>query len=88
MMFGFACTRDEGADARCPSPGAQACQGADRTSRESGSSAWLRPDGKSQVSVEYGDDGQAGPHRHRRRLHPACRQRHHRTDLRRAVIER
>ena len=56
MMFGFACDETE---SLMPAP----IEYAHRLSRElsaarkSGRLPWLRPDGKSQVSVQYGEDG-------------------------------
>ena len=56
MMFGFAC--DE-TPTLMPAPIAYAHQlsRALATARKSGKLKWLRPDGKSQVSVRYGEDG-------------------------------
>ena len=56
MMFGFAC--DE-TDVLMPAPIAYAHQLSKKLTdlRKSGHFTWLRPDGKSQVSVQYGDDG-------------------------------
>ena len=56
MMFGFAC--DE-TDVLMPAPIEYAHQ-LSRTlsaARKSGKLPWLRPDGKSQVSVQYGENG-------------------------------
>jgi len=57
MMFGFAC--DE-TDVLMPAPIAYAHQlsHALTNARKSGELNWLRPDGKSQVSVQYSEDGQ------------------------------
>ena len=56
MMFGFAC--DE-TDTLMPAPIEYAHQlsRALAAARKSGKLPWLRPDGKSQVSVQYGEDG-------------------------------
>ena len=56
MMFGYAC--DETAE-RMPAPISMAHQLCRRLTeaRKSGELSWLRPDGKSQVTVEYGADG-------------------------------
>ena len=56
MMFGFAC--DE-TDTLMPAPIEYAHQlsRALAAARKSGKLSWLRPDGKSQVSVQYGEDG-------------------------------
>jgi len=56
MMFGFAC--DE-TDVLMPAPIAYAhrLSHALTDARKSGKLNWLRPDGKSQVSVQYGEDG-------------------------------
>jgi S-adenosylmethionine synthetase len=51
MMFGYACNETP-ADAAAHLPGAQPHPPADR-SAQSGTLPWLRPDGKSQVTVEY-----------------------------------
>ena len=56
MMFGFACEQTK---ELMPAPIAYAhnLTRALTDARRSGLLPWLRPDGKSQVSVEYGDDG-------------------------------
>ena len=56
MMFGFACRQTK---ELMPAPIAYAhnLTRALTAARESGRLSWLRPDGKSQVSVEYGEDG-------------------------------
>ena len=56
MMFGFACTQTT---ELMPAPIAYAhnLTRALTAARESGKLPWLRPDGKSQVSVEYAPDG-------------------------------
>ncbi len=56
MMFGFAC--DETKELMpAPISYAHNLTKALAQERESGRLAWLRPDGKSQVSVQYGADG-------------------------------
>ncbi len=56
LMFGYACTRDARADAAADHAGAQAGARAVRTRRREGVLDYLRPDGKSQVTVEYDGD--------------------------------
>ena len=59
MMFGFACSETP---ELMPAPITYAQQLAMKLSavRKSGELDWLRPDGKSQVSVQYGEDGSVG----------------------------
>ena len=56
MMFGYACTETP---ELMPAPIQYAHQltRALTKARKSGALPWLRPDGKSQVSVQYGEDG-------------------------------
>ena len=56
MMFGFACSETP---ELMPAPITYAQQLAKKQSavRTTGELDWLRPDGKSQVSVQYGEDG-------------------------------
>jgi S-adenosylmethionine synthetase len=56
LMFGYACKETP---AYMPLPIFLAHEITDRLSkmRETGKIKWLRPDGKSQVTVEYGDNG-------------------------------
>ena len=56
MMFGFACNETK---ELMPAPISYAhnLTKALTAARKSGELSWLRPDGKSQVSVQYGEDG-------------------------------
>ena len=56
MMFGFACDETE---ELMPAPISMAHKLSKKLTdmRKSGQLDWLRPDGKSQVSVQYGEDG-------------------------------
>ena len=55
-MFGFACNETKRADAGADFLRAQSDEGADQ-GEKGRKVSWLRPDGKSQVSVQYGEHG-------------------------------
>ena len=57
MMFGFAC-RETRELMPAPISYAHNLTRALSAARKSGKLAWLRPDGKSQVSVQYGENGE------------------------------
>jgi len=75
-MFGYAPTRRQKLMPR-PSAGAQLCRQLTAV-RKSGKLPYLRPDGKSQVTVEYDETGPARAHRCCCRFEPALRGRQQR----------
>ena len=85
-MFGYACTET---DELMPLPIMLAHKLVKGLScaRRDGMLDYLRPDGKSQVTVEY-DNGQSGPRRHRRRLDPAQRRSSRNETLREDITEK
>ena len=61
MMFGFACKETQHADAAADLPGPPPGREPRHAARTAASCKFLRPDAKSQVTVEYNADGT--PHR-------------------------
>ena len=86
LMFGFACRETP---ALMPMPIFLAHRLTDRLAkvRQSGKLKWLRPDGKSQVTIEYGDNGKPT------RIHTVLISTQHNADvkyntLRKQIIEK
>ena len=81
IMFGFACNETP---SLMPMPISLAHKLTDRLSRmrETGKLKWLRPDGKSQVTVEYGDNGKP------KRIHTVLVSTQHAPDVKYAAIRK
>lgn len=81
LMFGFACRETP---SLMPMPISLAHKLTDRLARmrETGKIKWLRPDGKSQVTVEYGDNGKP------RRIHTVLVSTQHTPDVKYATIKK
>ncbi len=81
LMFGFACRETP---ALMPLPIYLAHKLTDRLAkvRQSGKLPWLRPDGKSQVTVEYGDNGKP------RRIHTVVISTQHTADVKYQTIKK
>lgn len=80
-MFGFACKETP---ALMPMPIYLAHKLTDRLAkvRESGKLPWLRPDGKSQVTVEYGENGKP------KRIHTVVISTQHTADVKHKTIKK
>jgi S-adenosylmethionine synthetase len=81
LMFGFACKETS---ALMPMPIYIAHKLTDRLAkvRESGKLPWLRPDGKSQVTVEYGENGKP------KRIHTVVISTQHTADVKHKTIKK
>jgi len=81
LMFGFAC-RETPSLMPMPISLAHKLTGRLAKMRETGKMKWLRPDGKSQVTVEYGDNGKP------RRIHTVLVSTQHASDVKYATIKK
>ncbi|MHC5115700.1 MAG: methionine adenosyltransferase [Planctomycetota bacterium] len=81
LMFGFACKETP---ALMPMPIYLAHKLTDRLSkvRQTGKLPWLRPDGKSQVTVEYGENGKP------KRIHTVVVSTQHTADVKHKTIKK